>query len=149
MSFAHGKNDAQKSMGIITLALVSGGIISQDDGIPIWVKLACALAMAVGTSFGGWRIIRTMGTKITKLKPIGGFAAETTAAAVIQIASEIGAPISTTQVISASIMGVGASKRFSAVKWIVAKDIVWVWVLTIPSTAMIGAGITAVLKMLY
>jgi len=149
MSFAHGKNDAQKSMGIITLALVSGGIISQDDGIPIWVKLACALAMAVGTSFGGWRIIRTMGTKITKLKPIGGFAAETTAAAVIQIASEIGAPISTTQVISASIMGVGASKRFSAVKWIVAKDIVWVWVLTIPSTALIGAGITAVLKLLY
>jgi PiT family inorganic phosphate transporter len=149
MAFAHGKNDAQKSMGIITLALVSGGVITQDAGIPVWVKISCALAMAFGTSVGGWRIIKTMGTSITKLKPIGGFAAETTAAVVIQIASEIGAPISTTQVISASIMGVGASKRFSAVKWVVAKDIVWVWILTIPSTAMIGAGITSLLKLFY
>ena len=149
MSFAHGKNDAQKSMGIITLALVSAGFLTKDDGIPLWVKLSCAIAMAVGTSVGGWKIIKTMGTSITKLEPIGGFAAQTAAAVVIEIASEIGAPISTTQVISTAIMGVGSSKRFSAVKWIIAKSILWAWVVTIPVTALLGAGITALLKMFY
>ncbi len=146
MSFAHGKNDAQKSMGIITLALASAGVISVDDGVPLWVKISCAIAMAIGTSVGGWKIIKTMGTSITKLEPIGGFAAQTAAAVVIELASEIGAPISTTQVISTSIMGVGASKRFSAVKWVIAKNIIWAWVITIPFTALLGAAITALLK---
>ncbi len=146
MSFAHGKNDAQKSMGIITLALVSAGMISADAGVPLWVKISCAIAMAIGTSVGGWKIIKTMGTSITKLEPIGGFAAQTGAALVIEFASEIGAPISTTQVISTTIMGVGASKRFSAVKWIIAKNIIWAWVITIPFTALLGAGITTLLK---
>jgi len=146
MSFAHGKNDAQKSMGIITLALASAGVISVDAGVPLWVKISCAVAMALGTSVGGWKIIKTMGTSITKLEPIGGFAAQTSAALVIEFASEIGAPISTTQVISTSIMGVGASKRFSAVKWVIAKNIVWAWVITLPFTALLGAGITALLK---
>lgn len=149
MSFAHGKNDAQKSMGIITLALVSAGFLTKDDAIPIWVKLSCAIAMAIGTSVGGWKIIKTMGTSITKLEPIGGFAAQTAAAVVIEIASEIGAPISTTQIISTAIMGVGASKRFSAVKWVIAKSILWAWVVTLPITALLGAGITALLKMFY
>ena len=149
MAFAHGKNDAQKSMGIITLALVSAGFITKDDAIPLWVKLSCAIAMAIGTSVGGWKIIKTMGTSITKLEPIGGFAAQTAAAVVIEVASEIGAPISTTQVISTAIMGVGSAKRFSAVKWIIAKSILWAWVVTIPVTALLGAGITALLKMLY
>ncbi len=149
MSFAHGKNDAQKSMGIITLALVSAGFMTKDDAIPLWVKLSCAIAMAIGTSVGGWKIIKTMGTSITKLEPIGGFAAQTAAAIVIEVASEIGAPISTTQVISTAIMGVGSAKRFSAVKWIIAKSILWAWVVTIPITALLGAGITALLKMIY
>ena len=149
VSFAHGKNDAQKSMGIITLALVSAGFLTNDDPVPLWVKLTCAIAMAIGTSVGGWKIIKTMGTSITKLEPIGGFAAQTAAALVIEVASELGAPISTTQVISTSIMGVGASKRFSAVKWIIAKNIVWAWVITIPITAAFGAIITFILKLFY
>jgi PiT family inorganic phosphate transporter len=149
VSFAHGKNDAQKSMGIITLALVSAGFLTNDDPIPFWVKISCATAMAVGTSVGGWKIIKTMGTSITRLEPIGGFAAQTAAAVVIEAASEFGMPISTTQVISTSIMGVGASKRFSAVKWIIAKNIIWAWVITIPITAAFGATITYILKYFY
>ncbi|MEI8216275.1 MAG: inorganic phosphate transporter [Eubacteriales bacterium] len=149
VSFSHGKNDAQKSMGIITLALVSAGILTNDDPIPLWVKITCALAMAFGTSVGGWKIIKTMGTSITKLEPIGGFAAQTAAAIVIEAASELGAPISTTQVISTAIMGVGASKRFSAVKWIIAKNIVWAWIITLPITACFGAIFTLVLKFFY
>jgi PiT family inorganic phosphate transporter len=149
VSFAHGKNDAQKSMGIITLALVSAGFLTNEDPIPLWVKLSCAVAMALGTSVGGWKIIKTMGTGITKLEPIGGFAAQTAAAVVIEAASEFGMPISTTQVISTSIMGVGASKRFSAVKWIIAKNIIWAWVITLPITAAFGAIITYVLKYFF
>lgn len=149
VSFSHGKNDAQKSMGIITLALVSAGFLTNDDPIPLWVKIVCALAMAFGTSVGGWKIIKTMGTSITKLEPIGGFAAQTAAAIVIEAASELGAPISTTQVISTAIMGVGASKRFSAVKWIIAKNIIWAWIITIPITAGFGAIFTLILKLFY
>jgi PiT family inorganic phosphate transporter len=146
MAFAHGSNDAQKSMGIITLALVSSGLISQSVGVPLWVKIACAISMALGTSIGGWKIIKTMGSNMIKLQPIGGFAAETAAALVIQTASLMGAPLSTTHVISSSIMGVGAAKRKSAVNWSLARSIVWAWIFTIPVNALLGALITLAIK---
>ncbi len=148
MAYTHGNNDAQKSMGIITLALVSAGYLSNDAGIPIWVKICCAIAMALGTSIGGWKIIKTMGVNMIKLQPINGFAAETAAAIVIETATSIGAPVSTTHVISSTIMGVGASKRLSAVKWALARNIVFAWVLTIPFTAILGALITFLIKLL-
>lgn len=138
MAFTHGQNDAQKSMGIITLALVSGGVIAKPD-IPLWVILACALAMALGTSAGGWRIIKTMGHKIIRLEPVSGFAAETTAAAIIFTATHFGMPVSTTHVISGSIFGVGASKRLSAVRWGVARSMVIAWVLTLPAAGLVAA----------
>lgn len=138
MAFSHGNNDAQKSMGIITMALVSGGFIDKFD-VPIWVVLACASAMALGTAAGGWRIIKTMGHKIIKLEPIHGFAAETAAALTIQVASFIGAPVSTTHVISSSIIGVGSAKRLSAVRWGVAHNMIIAWILTIPCSALIAA----------
>jgi len=147
MAYTHGSNDAQKSMGIITLALVSAGVIDQSYGIPVWVKLACALAMAIGTSFGGWKIIKTIGINMIHLKPIGGFAAETGAALIIHMMTVFGAPVSTTHVISASIMGVGASKRLSAVRWSLAKSIVVAWVVTIPTTIILGAAITLLFRM--
>lgn len=147
MSYSHGKNDAQKSMGIITLALISAQIVDKKAGVPIWVMVACAISMALGTSIGGWKIIKTMGVNMIKLKPINGFAAETGAALVIEAASAIGAPVSTTHVISSAIMGVGASKRLSAVRWALAKNIVWAWVLTIPVTAILGAAITFIIKL--
>lgn len=138
MAFSHGSNDAQKTMGIITAALVSSGIISTFK-VPIEVVIACATAMALGTSLGGWRIIKTMGSRIIKLEPVHGFAAETSAAMVIIAASIFGKPVSTTHVISASIMGVGATKRMSAVRWTVAKNIVNAWVLTAPLSALAAA----------
>lgn len=146
MAFSHGKNDAQKSMGIITLALISSGALAAGSDVPTYVKIACALVMAFGTSIGGWKIIKTMGVNMIRLQPVNGFAAETGAAMVIEAASYLGAPVSTTHVISSSIMGVGASKRFSAVRWALAKNIVWAWVLTIPVTAGIGALITLAIK---
>lgn len=146
MSYEHGKNDAQKSMGIITLALFSAGLIATND-VPTWVMLVCAMAMSLGTSIGGWKIIKTIGVNMIRLQPINGFAAETSAAIVISSASAIGAPVSTTQVISTAIMGVGASKRASAVRWALAKNIVWAWFLTIPTTALIGGLITWVFKL--
>ncbi|MEL4106697.1 inorganic phosphate transporter [Oscillospiraceae bacterium WX1] len=148
MSFSHGSNDAQKSMGIITLALVSAGVINRDFGIPVEVKLACALAMAIGTSLGGWKIIKTIGVNMIRLQPIGGFAAETSAAIVIQVMTALKAPVSTTHVISASIMGVGASKRLSAVRWSLVKNIVTSWFITIPATMLLGAGITFIFKLI-
>jgi len=148
MAYSHGSNDAQKSMGIITLALISSGLIGSDAGIPLWVKIACAIAMALGTSIGGWKIIKTMGMNMIRLQPIGGFAAETAAAIVIEAASSLGAPVSTTHVISSSIMGVGASKRFSAVRWALARNIVWAWVLTIPITGLLGALFCYIFKLL-
>ena len=138
MAFSHGQNDAQKSMGIITLALVASGWIAKPE-VPLWVKLACAIAMALGTAAGGWRIIRTMGQKIIRLDPVNGFAAETASATVILAASHYGMPISTTHAITASIFGVGASKRASAVRWKVAKGVVAAWVITIPASAAVGA----------
>jgi PiT family inorganic phosphate transporter len=147
MAFAHGSNDAQKSMGIITLALVAHSL-SQNPGsgpvdlsIPVWVIIACATAMALGTASGGWRIMKTMGHRIIKLRPINGFAAETAAATVILFATYLKAPVSTTHVISSSIMGVGASRRVSAVRWGVAKNILIAWVLTLPISAATAAGV--------
>src|SRR5208283_839523 len=132
----------QKSMGIITMALVAYAA-SQGEvrelKVPMWVVVCCATAMGLGTASGGWRIMKTMGHKIIKLRPINGFAAETAGALVILVGTELGAPVSTTHVISASIMGVGASKRVSAVRWGVAKNILIAWVLTIPISAAVAA----------
>jgi PiT family inorganic phosphate transporter len=157
MGLSHGSNDAQKTMGIIALALITATRnhsfdhlpplfhflrISQatinEFPIPAWVICLCAFTMAMGTAGGGWRIIRTLGHKMVRLQPVHGFAAETTAAIIIQTASHVGIPLSTTHVISTAIMGVGATKRFSAVKWGIVHRIVWAWVLTLPVTALLG-----------
>jgi inorganic phosphate transporter, PiT family len=137
MAFSHGSNDAQKTMGIMTLALVAGGVLSEPT-IPLWVILAAASAISLGTAAGGWRIIRTMGQRVVKLDPVHGFAAETTAATIIIGASHFGMPVSTTHVISSAIMGVGASDRFSAVRWGVAGNIIVAWVLTIPASGAVA-----------
>ncbi|AWK51828.1 anion permease [Clostridium beijerinckii] len=146
MAFNHGGNDAQKSMGMITMALVSGGFISNFE-VPTWVVISCASAMALGTSIGGKKIIKTMGSGMAKLTPVNGFAAQTGAAAVIFIATSFHAPVSTTHIISTTVMGVGASKRLKSVKWGVAKNIVWAWVLTIPITAGLSALIITIIKL--
>ncbi|MDY6268466.1 MAG: anion permease [Selenomonadaceae bacterium] len=138
MAFSHGSNDAQKSMGIITLALVSGGVIGTLE-VPTVVKLLCAAAMALGTSVGGWKIIRTVGGKIFKMHPIHGFAADLNSAVVILSATLLHLPVSTTHVVSGSIMGVGSAQRVKAVHWDVARSMVTAWVMTIPCTAMMGA----------
>jgi inorganic phosphate transporter, PiT family len=140
-SLSHGTNDAQKTMGILFLALVANGNLSPDADVPTWVVLAAATAIALGTYVGGWRIIRTMGSRIIKMDPAQGFAAQGTGAAVILSASHVGFPLSTTQVISGSIMGAGAAKRLSAVRWGVAGNIVIAWVLTLPGAAAVG-GLT-------
>ncbi|MCK9315970.1 MAG: inorganic phosphate transporter [Verrucomicrobia bacterium] len=157
VSFSHGANDAQKTMGIITLSLVSAttagtlafvpewmDFLKLDAGkfnVPDWVTCICAIAMAAGTAAGGRKIIKTMGTKLVRMSPINGFAAQSASALVIQIASHWGIPLSTTHVISTSIMGVGATKRFSAVKWGVAGHMVWAWILTIPVTSVLAFGV--------
>lgn len=155
MAHSHGTNDAQKTMGIITLALFTGtqtgafGDLPPMLGflhtpafiVPKWVIILCAATMAAGTAAGGWRIIRTLGHRMVKLQPVHGFAAETTAAVIIQAASHWGIPLSTTHVISTSIMGVGAVKRFSGVKWGIVGRIVWAWVLTLPATGLTGYGL--------
>ena len=138
MAFSHGSNDAQKSMGIITLALVSGGFISSLE-VPTLVKFLCAMAMALGTSVGGWKIIRTVGGKIFKMHPIHGFAADLNSAVVIFSATLLHLPVSTTHVVSGSIMGVGSAQRVKAVHWSVARQMVTAWVMTIPCTAIMGA----------
>jgi PiT family inorganic phosphate transporter len=163
MGISHGSNDAQKTMGIITLALFTGtsaGVFSDlprwagflhtpTFTIPTWVVFVCAFTMAAGTSAGGWRIIRTMGHKMVKLLPVHGFAAETTAAFIIYTASSVGVPVSTTHVISSSIMGVGATKRLSAVKWGVVERILWAWVLTLPVTAFLGYSLERLIAGAY
>lgn len=152
MGFSHGSNDAQKTMGIIALALFTGTkagvfenlphwahfLYTPEFTVPRWVMITCAVVMAAGTAGGGWRIIRTMGHKMVKLQPVHGFAAETTAALIIHGASTVGIPLSTTHAISTSIMGVGAVKRFGAVKWGVVERIIWAWVLTLPVCGLIG-----------
>ncbi|MBI3605072.1 MAG: inorganic phosphate transporter [Nitrospirae bacterium] len=145
MAFSHGSNDSQKSMGIITAALVSFYSLTEFH-VPVWVIVSCAFAMAAGTAFGGWRIIRTLGLKITALKPIHGFAAEISAASVIEAASHIGVPISTTHTISAAIMGVGSTRRLSAVKWGIGINIVSAWILTLPASALMAWVICILLK---
>lgn len=148
MALSHGSNDAQKTMGILTLLLISRGYITEME-VPKWVVIICALTMAMGTAAGGWKIIRTMGSKVIKLKPIHGFAAETSASAIILAASHFGIPISTTHIISTSIMGVGSTQRLSAVKWGIVGNIVMAWVFTIPATMFLSALSYMVVTKIY
>lgn len=142
VAFSHGNNDAQKTMGIITLALITGGMLSKEAGVPLWVKLACALVMAAGTSVGGWKVMKTMGSGVTKIQPASGFAAQTSSALVIELMTFLGAPVSTTQVITTSIMGTGTARRISAVRWGVASNIITAWIVTLPAAMALG-GVTA------
>jgi len=158
MAHSHGSNDAQKTMGVITLALLTGTKAGSFDHLPAWlnflktptfvlptwVVVLCALTMAVGTAAGGWRIIRTLGHRMVKLQPVHGFAAETTAAVIIQAASYYGIPLSTTHVISTSIMGVGAVKRFSGMRWTVVERIIWAWLFTLPASGLIGYALARI-----
>jgi PiT family inorganic phosphate transporter len=166
MGFMHGTNDAQKTMGIIALALLGATTAGHFENLPgwlsflhtpapspgkdleiaLWIKVACALTMAAGTAAGGWRIIRTLGHKMVKLHPINGFAAETSSAAVIFLATHLGIPVSTTHNISAAIMGVGAAKRFNAIKWSVVERMVWAWIFTIPVSGLIAYGLVRALR---
>lgn len=148
MSFSHGSNDAQKAMGIITLALVSAGYLPSLE-VPTWVKMAAAMSMGLGTAAGGWRIIRTMGGKIFKLEPVSGFAADLNSSAVIFGATLLHLPVSTTHVVSGSIMGVGTAKRISAVRWGVAQQMLAAWILTIPCTAVVSAIAYKVIVILF
>ena len=145
MAFSHGSNDAQKTMGIMTLALVTAGVQATFEP-PLWVILSAATAISLGTAAGGWRIIKTMGTKVVKLDPVHGFAAETTAASVIFAATHFGMPVSTTHVISSAIMGVGSSDRIRTVRWGVARSIVTAWILTIPASGATAAVAYLILK---
>ena len=148
MAFSHGSNDAQKCMGIITLALLSGGYIGELE-VPFLVKIACAFAMCAGTSVGGWRIIRTVGNKIFRLEPVNGLAADINSALTIFTATFLHLPVSTTHVVTGSIMGVGWTKRFRAVHWNVAYSMVGAWVMTIPSTAAVGALVYILIRYIF
>jgi PiT family inorganic phosphate transporter len=150
LAFAHGTNDAQKTMGVIALALYAAHRSSSPTNIPTWVIASAALSMALGTYIGGWRIMRTMGTRIFKLRPPQGFASQVTASAVLYtVATRFGFPVSTTHVISGSVMGAGATTRISAVRWGVAADIVMAWVLTIPAAALVAAGLYGLLSVAF
>jgi PiT family inorganic phosphate transporter len=147
-AFTHGTNDAQKAMGVITMALVAASY--QDTlEVPFWVKFSAALAMALGTSIGGWKIIKTMGTKIFKMEPVNGFAADVSAASIIMTATTTGLPVSTTHVITSAILGVGSAKRFSSVNWGVAGRIVSAWIITIPISAVIAAVVFKVIEWIF
>jgi len=148
-SIGHGGNDAQKTMGIIASLLFSAGLLGNKFYIPIWVAVLCYLAIAIGTMFGGWRIVKTMGQKVAKLKPIDGFCAESAAAVMLFISSALGVPVSTTHTITGSIMGVGSLRRLSAVRWGVAGNIVWAWMITIPCAALISAVAYALARALH
>jgi len=143
-SLGHGGNDAQKTMGIIVALMVAGGYLAPDIELSVlrwntlWIILSCHLAMALGTAFGGWRIVKTMGMKITKLRPVGGFCAETAGALTLFFATHFGIPVSTTHTITGSIIGVGSTTHFSAIRWGVARSIVWAWILTIPASALVS-----------
>ena len=145
MAFSHGANDAQKVMGVITLALVASGQLTSTE-VPTWVIVACALAMGLGTTVGGWRIIHTLGMKMVKLEPVHGFAAETGAATVLLFTAQFGLPVSTTHTITSSILGVGSTKRLSAVRWGVTTKILSAWIFTLPGAALLGAGAYTVLS---
>jgi len=138
-SLGHGGNDAQKTMGIIWMLLIAADVTGPEDTLPFWVVMACQSAMALGTMFGGWRIVKTMGQKITKLKPVGGACAETGGAITLFLATGLGVPVSTTHTITGAIVGVGSVNKFNAVRWGVAGNIVWAWILTIPCSAFIAA----------
>jgi inorganic phosphate transporter, PiT family len=146
-SLGHGGNDAQKTMGIITVLLFSAGLLRGEFHVPLWVVLSCHAAMGLGTLFGGWRIVKTMGMKITKLKPVGGFCAETGGAATLFAATALGIPVSTTHTITGSIVGVGATTQLSAIRWGVAGRIVWAWLFTIPAAAAVSAASYLVLRL--
>jgi PiT family inorganic phosphate transporter len=148
-SLGHGTNDAQKTMGVIALVMAiyhSQQVEMKTFHIPVWVILSCHAAIALGTMFGGWRIVKTMGQKVTKLKPVGGFCAETAGALTLLGTALAGIPVSTTHTITGAIMGVGATRRLSSVRWGVANRIVWAWVLTIPLSAMMSAGAYLILR---
>lgn len=147
IAFSHGSNDAQKTMGIITMALLSYGAISEFH-VPFWVMLSCALAMGLGTAAGGWRIIKTLGVKLAPLRPANGFAVDSVAATVIEVASRIGLPLSTTHVISSTIMGVGSSQRLTAVRWAVGGNIVIAWIITIPACMGLSWVVAKLLHMI-
>jgi len=138
-SLGHGGNDAQKTMGIIWMLLIASGFSAAGDPLPRWVIISCYVAISMGTLFGGWRIVKTMGQKITKLKPVGGFCAETGGAITLFLATGLGIPVSTTHTITGAIVGVGSSRKMSAVRWGVAGNILWAWVFTIPASAFISA----------
>ena len=138
-SLGHGGNDAQKTMGLIWMLLIASGYAADDGHLPLWVIVSCYAAIGFGTLFGGWRIVKTMGQKITKLKPVGGFCAETGGALTLFIATALGIPVSTTHTITGAIVGVGSAQKMSAVRWGVAGNIVWAWILTIPASAFIAA----------
>ncbi|MEY4021369.1 MAG: hypothetical protein RI960_381 [Pseudomonadota bacterium] len=138
-SLGHGGNDAQKTMGIIWMLLIASGVAAASDPLPTWVIVSCYLAIGMGTLFGGWRIVKTMGQKITKLRPVGGFCAETGGAITLFLATSLGIPVSTTHTITGAIVGVGSSRKLSAVRWGIAGNIVWAWVFTIPASAFMAA----------
>lgn len=148
LALSHGTNDAQKTMGIITLALVTTGVIDKFE-VPLWVIVVCAGMIATGTALGGWRLIRTLGSKFYKIKPVDGFCAQLTSAAVILGASLIGGPVSTTQVVSTAIMGVGSAERINKVRWGVAGEIATAWLLTIPATALVAGGFYWIILKLF
>src|SRR5690606_36111364 len=134
----HGGNDAQKTIGIIWLLLIVSGSMGVNDEVPAWVVVGCYAAIALGTMFGGWRIVKTMGQRLTKLKPVGGFCAETGGAMTLFLAGAIGIPVSTTHTITGAIVGVGSTRKFNAVRWGLAGNIVWAWFLTIPASAIVA-----------
>jgi PiT family inorganic phosphate transporter len=140
LALSHGANDAQKTMGIITLALVTGGYLEAFE-VPVWVIIICSAMIAFGTAIGGWRLIRTLGGKFFKIRPVDGFSSQIASASVILGASLIGGPVSTTQVVSSSIIGVGTAERANKVRWGVAQEIVTAWVLTVPASALVAAGV--------
>lgn len=148
MAFSHGSNDGQKFIGVFTLTLVLGGVLPEFQ-IPLWVILLCAITMGIGTALGGWRIVHTMGMRLTKLEPYQGFAAETAAASAIELASRLGIPVSTTHTINTAIMGVGATRRLSAVRWGVGLEIVAAWVLTFPVCALIAWAAATLLRWVF
>ena len=148
-SIGHGGNDAQKVMGIITAALIAGGTITKFNQMPVWVPLACYTAIGVGTMSGGWKIIKTMGTRITKVTPFEGVAAETAGAITLFVTEALKIPVSTTHTITGAIMGVGATKRLSAVRWGVTVNLLWAWVLTIPVSGLLAAGVYSIVKLFF
>ncbi|QEC77073.1 inorganic phosphate transporter [Mucilaginibacter ginsenosidivorax] len=148
LSFAHGGNDAQKVMGILYVTLIAGKVIHAGAAMPEWIPLACYTAIAAGTMSGGWKIVKTMGSKITKVTPLEGVSAETAGAITLFITERFGIPVSTTHTITGSIIGVGLTKRVSAVRWGVTINLIWAWIITIPISALIAAGVFALLKVL-